>query len=478
MKKILSALMAGALVVSTSGCATSMVESSAPAPASSTPASASTAESSTAAASGEKDNLVIWTRDRADASFIQPYIDKYNESNTQNVKLDYQMYTDNFEQALDMAYATNSGPDMVFVSGMTEVFTKYVDQGQYVEISQYMDDAQKAKWGNLAAEGVDAKDGKMYYVPVFGSTGRLFYNEGIFEKCGIKEPPKTMKELSATAKTITDQLKGEGVYGFAMNLKSVSSALQRSVDFIVERSGGPKQGFDFKQGKYDFSMYKGVMEEFKTIFTTGIAFPGCESLDIDPLRTQFAAGKIGMYISWSHADPGVYASQFPTQEKWNVAQLPTIDGKVYSQSIQPYKGVMITKNCKVPEKAWQSCVDLFYSDEFVKAYHEAGLGCVMVDDLKAKVQTPEILKGKEECLLGENDKFWPATPQELNAQAVVVEGNDQYATFGAMMLGSEDIESGLKALTDRYNAAYDKGIKDGKGKEVKNDSWDPANPAG
>ena len=35
------------------------------------------------------------------------------------------------------------------------------------------------------------------------------------------------------------------------------------------------------------------------MFATGVSFPGSESLDIDPLRTQFAAGNIAMYISIS-----------------------------------------------------------------------------------------------------------------------------------------------------------------------------------
>lgn len=469
MKKVLSVLLAGALAMSTlAGCGSTQ---------SSTPSSGGSAQS-TGGDNAEKTTLVLWTRDRADASFIQPWIDKYNETNKDGIFIDYQMYTDNFEQALDMAYSTNSGPDLVGVSGMTDIFTKYVNQGQYVEIDQYLTDEQRARYKSLVSNGIDAVDGKLYYIPVFGSTGRLFYNEGIFEKCGIKEPPKTMAELTQTAKIITDKLKGEGVYGFAMNLKSPSSALQRSIDFIVQRSGGSKQGYDFGKGAYDFSMYEDAVKEFRTIFTTGIAFPGCESLDIDPLRTQFAAGKIGMYISWSHADPGVYASQFPTNEKWNVAQLPTIDGKVYSQSIQPYKGYMITKTCKAPEKAWKACNDLFYSDDFVKAYHEAGLGSVMVDDLKSQVKAPEILKGKENGLLGATDKFWPATPQELNSQAVIVEGNDQYTDLAGMILGTGDIKSGLTALTDRYNAALKKGIQEGKGKELKIANWDPANPNG
>ena len=102
----------------------------------------------------------------------------------------------------------------------------------------------------------------------------------------------------------------------------------------------------------------------------------------------------------------------------------------------------------------------------------------MVDDLKSQVQAPEILKGKENGLLGATDKFWPATPQELNSQAVIVEGNDQYTDLAGMILGTGDIKAGLTALTDRYNAALKKGIQEGKGKELKIANWDPANPNG
>ena len=131
MKKVLSVLLAGALAMSTlAGCGSTQ---------SSTPSSGGSAQS-TGGDNAEKTTLVLWTRDRADASFIQPWIDKYNETNKDGIFIDYQMYTDNFEQALDMAYSTNSGPDLVGVSGMTDIFTKYVNQGQYVEIDQYLTD--------------------------------------------------------------------------------------------------------------------------------------------------------------------------------------------------------------------------------------------------------------------------------------------------------------------------------------------------
>ena len=75
---------------------------------------------------------------------MQPAIDENNKTNADGIYLDYQMYTDNYEQALDMAYATNSGPDLVAISGYTDIFVKYVHQGQYVCIDDYMT-AEKRK---------------------------------------------------------------------------------------------------------------------------------------------------------------------------------------------------------------------------------------------------------------------------------------------------------------------------------------------
>ncbi|WP_049894928.1 type 2 periplasmic-binding domain-containing protein [Paenibacillus antibioticophila] len=58
----------------------------------------------------------------------------------------------------------------------------------------------------------------------------------------------------------------------------------------------------------------------------GSMLPGSESLDIDPLRAQFAQVKSGMYFNHS-VKPSVYKTQFPTDIRWAEAMQPTIDGK-------------------------------------------------------------------------------------------------------------------------------------------------------
>ncbi len=219
-----------------------------------------------------------------------------------------------------------------------------------------MSDDDKALWGDFAIEGITAYDGKMYMYPSFATTGRLIYNQDIFDRVGIESPPKTLSEMVEYATLITEKLSGEGIYGFAANFKSPTGALQRSMNFLIELSGGPNQGFNYKTGKYDFSThYADFIAAYRHMFQEGISFPGCESLDIDPLRTLFAAGKIGMYISWTHAEPGVYATQFPTDQNWNGAMLPIIDGhEMATQNVLPIHGYLITRDCKNPELAWKS----------------------------------------------------------------------------------------------------------------------------
>ncbi len=56
----------------------------------------------------EKTKLTIWSMSRADLTFIEPYIKKYNETNTDGVELIYEIYTDNFFAAVDVAAATGS----------------------------------------------------------------------------------------------------------------------------------------------------------------------------------------------------------------------------------------------------------------------------------------------------------------------------------------------------------------------------------
>lgn len=461
-------------MIALAACGSGNKESGANSPAQSESGSAATSASpdnKSAEKSGEKTVIKVWTMNRADQDYMKAKIEAFNHSNPDNIEIDYQIYAENYTQSLDIAFATNEGPD-VFFDGAT-AFYDHLPKGNLAPINDYLTAEYKQRFGEGAfVEGINMIDGNIYSLPAISTTPRLFYNKDIFEKAGIASPPATLDEMVQVSKQITDNLKGEGIYGFSANMKTPMQAFSRSIDYILMRSGGVEAGYDFANAKYDFSSYKPILEAYREIFTSGAAFPGSESLDIDPLRTQFAAGKIGMYISWNHSEPGVYMNQFPTDQNWDVAPLPTIDGTAKGSQHLNLAGrwYFVSAHTKHPDEAWK-VMAFIYSDDLLAGYHENGLGLVMVPSVLEKANKPETIQKWPGLALTDKDRIWPPLPTNVKP-----EGNDMYFIFNAIILGAMDIDKGIEDLNERYNAAYDKAIADGKTNRIHYPDFDPANP--
>lgn len=442
MKKALSLALASVMTLSLAACGGGTSEN----------------QSSTPAEADGKVTISYWTTNRHDQAYMTPLIDEFNKTNDKNIYIDYQVYADNYGQMLDLAFSTGTAPDVYQLVGTDPLEVVVRDKQRLMNLSPFMDDAYKARFGDGAfVEGINALDNEIYSLPYTASAARLFYNQDLFDRVGIAAPPQTLDELVEDAKIITDQLGKEGIYGFAGNFKSADSAVMRSIDEIVMRSGGTRSGYDYKTGRYDFSSYKPVLEAFKEMFATGVAFPGCESLDIDPLRTQFAAGNIGMYISISHAEPGVYKNQFPTEQNWNCAQLPTVSGKVEGKQQLWFGGSNLGINpaTQHPEEAWE-VMKFLHSDEVMGPYHTAGLGTVMIPSAVESAEKPEAIEKMPNLAINEDDKNWPPLPA-----GVIVEGKNYCTVCVECIFGVTDIDTAIEDLNTRYNAAYDKLVESG-----------------
>lgn len=432
------------------------------------PAAADAAPAEEDVPEGAEGKVVIkyWNTNRHDMAYMEPMIAKFNEEN-EKIFIDYQIYPDNYSQMIDLAFSTNSAPDVFQALDMAVSY----DKGYLMDLTPFFTDEYKARWGEGAfVEGVNMMDGKIYTAPYTMSVVRLFYNKDIFERVGLTAPPKTIDELVEYATKISDELSSEGIYGFAANYKSSLSSVMRTIDVIVQKSGGTRSGFDFKTGTYDFSSYEPVIEGFKKIFTSKAAFPGSESLDIDPLRTQFAAGKIGMYMSVSHAEPGVYRTQFPTDVNWDVAEIPTVTGEVdgLQQLWFGGFGFHISSQTKHPEEAWE-VFKYLYSDEVMSGYQSEGLGVVMIKSAAEKAEVSADFEKWPALAPQDYDRNWPALP--IN---VVVEGKDYSAVVVEAIFGVTPIDKAIEDLNKRYNAAYDKLVEGGVERRVY-PNFDPLN---
>lgn len=473
---VLAAVMTAGMVAGCSGSAETGGETAGTTAAGAATTAAQTEAPKESEAAGEKTVINIWSKDRHDATYVQQKVDEYNASNTDNIQVNYQLYTDNYMQAVDMAVQSGELPDILVYQD--QVFNKYFGEGQWLNFYDYMDDEMKEYFKDVIFPGSNELDGKLYFLPTCGTTCRLFYNKEIFERVGIKEPPKTLEEMVEYAKLITSELSGEGIYGFAENMKSASSGLRRSMTIGLQRETGMVEGYDFAKGEYDFTPWADTLRLWTELLSEESAFPGCESLDIDPLRTQFAAGKIGMYMSYSHAEPGVYQNQFPMDSaKWDCSPIPTVGGKTGGkQYFEGTSGYLINAKSANVDAAFKAYKDIFTNEDYLVGYYEGGFGVSILPSVIEKAKPSADFQNKEWLLISDIDSLLPKPPHNAFTSGMIVEGEDYCKTSEAIYYGGADVDSTLKDLTDRYNKAYQEAIKNGTGYEVKIDGYDPMNP--
>ena len=415
-------------------------------------------ESTSSSADNGKIKVRIWTVDRHDANFWTEKVDEYNATNTDNIEVSYEIYADNFQQAVDLAFQTGEAPDIMKYA---QYFDKYVLDGRFVDLLPYLSDEEKALTESVWYNGYNLIDGKLYFIPLENSCMRLFYNKTIFERLGLKVP-ETLEEMKEAALTITNELSGEGIYGFACNLKGANSGIMRSLEPQVELGEGVYKGYDFGKGVYDFTAYIPYLEAWKEMIANG--FPGCESLDIDPLRSQFAAGKIGMYMSYTASEPGVYENQFPFVEgqEWGCTYMPVVDGEI--KGAEYYTGTpaflinAASKNVDASVKAYKA---IFLDKENLKEHFEQGYGISNFQEILDTATMNEVYASNPALLKTEHDVIYPKTPDELYPQDFILEGLDMYNTFSAMIFGQMDIEKGIADLNKRYNVMIEKLIEQG-----------------
>ena len=321
----------------------------------------------------EKTIITVWTKDRHDAEFQLKKIQEYNLTNSDNIEIRYSIFSDNYLQAIELAIQNGTAPDIMVVT--SQVFNNYVFSGQFADLTPYMDEEFKETFSSNMIDGINVIDGKCYYIPTAATISRLFYNKEIFDRVGISEPPKTLQEMVEIAKKITSELSKEGIYEFAANMKYPNSALNRSFMQMGQRGLGIRSGFDFSRGVYDFLGYEPMIEQWRELLSPECAYPDTASLDIDPLRKLFAAGKIGMYMSYTHSEQGVYETQFPMEQEWGCAEIPVMDGNVVgAQNYSLNNGYLFNSDSKNIEAAWKAYTSVFANIDNLAEYNEQGLG--------------------------------------------------------------------------------------------------------
>ncbi|HYG60187.1 MAG TPA: extracellular solute-binding protein [Symbiobacteriaceae bacterium] len=389
--------------------------------------------------------LTWWTYNRHDMDFMKAEIEKFNKENKHGIEIEYVIHSDNFPQMIDLAFQSKQAPDIYLLHANN--WSAFLQAGRTVPLEPYFSPEKKAEWASIPrVEGSIAKSGVLNALPMYTSTSRLVYNVDLFEKAGLTRPPKTLDEMVAYAKKITEVGKVDGAYGFSANMKSASSAINRSL-LQQARLGGVNY-YNFADGKYDFTGYKPYVDAWKQMWEDGSWFPGTQSLDIDPLRSQFAEGKIGMYMSIS-AEAGVYANQFKPKMKWAVAPMPTATGEALgTNSLNLSSPIAISSQSEHKDLAWK-VVDYFTSKDFVTRYQAEGLGIALLPGVKAD-QDKFKIKELAWFAVQDTDMLWPGEP------TIKLEGKGYADVFASVIYGQTSMDDAIADLNKRYNTALEK----------------------
>lgn len=416
--------------------------------------------------SGDKIELTMWVRASSATNNQAITIDEFNESQDK-IHVTVESYGDNYDEVLRLASQSKDLPDIYEITGLSNPMT-YMETGLAVPLNDYITDEMKDEFNPSAFTKYTIGD-DVYAIPHQTRFIRVFYNRDLFEKAGLNpdEFPTTLEGMYDAARAITEAGNGE-FYGFGLPLKSTST-WERNVDDIAILSGltGP-YAFDYTTGKFDFAKQKPIIEYFAKMYEDGLVMPGAESLDIEVIRANFIANKIGMYLDGSWMVNG-YNNEIEGGDvtNWDVAQVPVFEGTERAKDyLMLESGHCISSTCEEPEAAFEAIKYLLYNVYSAPARKDPNMvapSLSLIDSVNEEINSMEevkALKGSVGLTTGTEElSAFKITPHTY----LTLEGDNRDTVYPLLVINSDevDIDAELAALTERYNSALESAVEEG-----------------
>lgn len=312
-----------------------------------------------------------------------------------------------------------------------------------------------ASYEQYFAPGKCYVNGILASLPLEITPVKLAVNTDLLDKYGY-EIPTTIEEMVNVAIGIHEQSNGE-FYGFG---GSTLSAMVRRLLFKAVVNSTGTMHWDPNTGTYDFSPFKEVIEAYAEMYQAG-AVLGLDDLAIDPIRAEFAAGKVAFFTAPAY-DVTVYTSQFPAQCNWTVIDFPA-----YSTGAN-YKGVYFNvSNIGICAPAYdnsteahqQAVVEAFKflnSDELYSRIYAAG---GIIPYKQEIVQNTEVQVDYPQWELMADATNYTSVPT-LPDSVIPLEGDNYQTVMLEVIYGNITFEEAVADLNERYNAAVQAAIAD------------------
>lgn len=219
--------------------------------------------------------------------------------------------TSKFQKAL----AGGEGPDVTEV-GNTDV-QSWVEAGAFADITGRVRAWPEGRDLVPSAVANDQAGGKTYAVPWYGGVRAVWYRKDWFQELGI-QPPGNWAELSAAAKRIQDEKKVPGIAAPNDFTNGILSFVWAAGGDVAAKQGGTWVGrLDQPQARDGIGYYAGLVTTEKVAPAKYIG-----KNELQGPQTDFALGKVGMYIDGSWAYPQMAEISKKNAGKWAAFPIP------------------------------------------------------------------------------------------------------------------------------------------------------------
>lgn len=369
------------------------------------------------------------------------------------ITVEMQIFADEYPDQLKLAVESGNAPDI-----FNMLYPRSnVEAGWAEPLDAYLAETPGLQESFLPGAFVPNRgiwNDQIYGLPMYAQTMRLFYNRTLFERAGLdpNAPPATWSELREYSKQISDELGGEGIFGFIMGDKFPWVWWMNAA---IPAMGDGSYYYNWQEGRYDFSQdgIRQALELMIAMEEDASIFPGIHTMTDDDARQQFSLGRAGMIVggAWN---PGVFNDQFESTEDWETAYLPDPDDGRKGRFLQTMGDRYTVSAASAQKEAAWEVLKFIYSVPVMTRMYELGMGVMGVADAntgESDVRGVALLAPTEADLV---------TPPEPELPTMTPD----YQTVFQMIwdAGGEGMDDQLATLTESYNAAFDQAAADGK----------------
>jgi multiple sugar transport system substrate-binding protein len=255
--------------------------------------------------------LGMWSSSPAEKQLVENQLKAFEQQNP-NIKVDIQVVTGDYLQALQPMLASHTAPDIFYVdssyaptlesSGVLMPLDDYI-QKYNVDLSDFAPSLLKAfQW-----------QGKTYGLPKDFNTMAIEYNKDLLSKAGISEPPKTWEEFEKDAQ----KLKAKGITPLSMPID-----VARYYPFVVDFGGSYYDESSDKATFTNSANVPGLKFFMDNVINKNIVTP--KDLGADWAGPPFAQGKVAMAAEGAWIVP--FLKDTAPNLNYGVAPFPSANG--------------------------------------------------------------------------------------------------------------------------------------------------------